>query len=160
MRTSAVSTVKKSQPTTLSACAHRSSRQIGPSAPAPITRFVRRYPLLVAILAAGVLTSACGASGPSAGAVSGRAVFLRAGCGSCHTLAGAGTHGRFGPDFDTSELLSASQLRASLTEGANGMPSFRGRLNDAQLSALADFLYKQTHRTPDAQTRRRPGATP
>lgn len=40
------------------------------------------------------------------------------------------------------------------------MPSFRGRLNDAQLSALADFLYKQTHRAPDAQTRRRPGATP
>jgi len=109
-------------------------------------------------VAAGALTSGCGASGPSAGAVSGRALFLGTGCGSCHTLAGAGTHGRLGPDFDTSELLSASQLRASLTEGANGMPSFRGRLNDAQLSAVADFLYTQTHHAPDAQIRGRSGA--
>ncbi len=37
------------------------------------------------------------------------------------------------------------------------MPSFRGRLNDAQLSAVADFLYKQTHHARDAQTRGRPG---
>jgi len=121
---------------------------------------VRPYSLLAVIVAAGALTSGCGAIGPSAGAVSGRALFLGTGCGSCHTLAGAGTHGRLGPDFDTSELLSASQLRASLTEGANGMPSFRGRLNDAQLSAVADFLYTQTHHAPDAQIRGRSGATP
>ena len=32
---------------------------------------------------------------------SGRAIFARMGCGSCHTLAAAGSKGQFGPDLDS-----------------------------------------------------------
>jgi mono/diheme cytochrome c family protein len=70
----------------------------------------------------------------------GRAVFVRAGCGGCHTLAVAGTHGRVGPNFDTSERLNAAQIRRQLNLGIAGMPSFRGRLTSREETAVAAFL--------------------
>lgn len=73
-------------------------------------------------------------------------MFLSTGCGSCHALSDAGTHGRLGPDFDTSERLNRAQLRTALTEGANGMPSYAGRLSHRQLDAVTSYLYTQTHR--------------
>ena len=72
-------------------------------------------------------------------------LFVHSGCGACHTLRAAGTRGRSGPDLDTSERLSRAQIRAALTEGANGMPNYEGRLNAAQLDALAAFIYRATH---------------
>ena len=79
---------------------------------------------------------------------SGRAVFARMGCGSCHTLAAAGSRGELGPDLD--ERLPG-HTRASLVEritrgpAADGtfspMPdNFRDRLDDDELDALVDFL--------------------
>jgi mono/diheme cytochrome c family protein len=70
----------------------------------------------------------------------GRAVFVRAGCGGCHTLAAAGTHGTAGPNFDTSERLSAAQIRRQLNLGVGGMPSFRDRLTNREEAAVAAFL--------------------
>ena len=67
-------------------------------------------------------------------------MFIRAGCGGCHTLAAAGTHGTVGPDFDTSETLSAAQIRTQLDAGVGGMPSFRGRLTPREKAAVAAFL--------------------
>ena len=75
----------------------------------------------------------------------GRRLFLAARCGDCHALAALGARGGSGPDFDTSERLTRAQLRAALVEGANGMPSYAGRLAPAQLDALAAFLYAATH---------------
>ena len=79
---------------------------------------------------------------------SGRAVFARMGCGSCHTLAAAGSRGEIGPDLD--ERLPG-HTRASLVEritrgpAADGtfspMPdNFGDRLDDDELDALVDFL--------------------
>jgi mono/diheme cytochrome c family protein len=79
---------------------------------------------------------------------SGRAVFARMGCGSCHTLAAAGSRGELGPDLD--ERLPG-HTRASLVEritrgpAADGtfspMPdNFRDRLDDNELDALVEFL--------------------
>ena len=53
----------------------------------------------------------------------GRAVFVQAGCGGCHTLSAAGTHGSIGPDFDRSEKLNSAQIRDQLEVGSGGMPS-------------------------------------
>lgn len=111
--------------------------------------------LLSVLLTAGIVTTGCGAGQPGARALPGRAVFLRAGCGSCHTFSAAGTRGRSGPDFDTSERLSRAQLRVSLIEGANGMPSYAGRLSSRDFNAVVDFLYAQTHLRSGGRTGRR-----
>jgi len=70
----------------------------------------------------------------------GRSVFVKAGCGGCHTLGAAGTHGTTGPDFDTSEVLSRAQIRSQLDLGVGGMPSFRNRLTPRQKADVAYFL--------------------
>jgi mono/diheme cytochrome c family protein len=79
-----------------------------------------------------------------AGHEAGFAVFNRMGCGGCHTLAAAGSSGPIGPDLDarlphhtrkslTTAILSPPPLAA--------MPdNFGERLNNAELTALVDFL--------------------
>jgi len=70
----------------------------------------------------------------------GRRVFVTSGCGRCHTLSAAGTHGTTGPNFDKSEELDPSQIRNQLHLGVGGMPSFRGRLTRREEAAVAAFL--------------------
>jgi cbb3-type cytochrome c oxidase subunit III len=67
---------------------------------------VRRAPVLVAALAA-VLAAGCGAEGlPEGGSTAnGRALFTER-CGSCHTLADAGTKGQIGPNLDDAFVQS------------------------------------------------------
>jgi cytochrome c6 len=98
--------------------------------------------LVAAALAALALTaSACGhdEAAPSPSPADGRAVFVRS-CGGCHTLKAAGTTGAVGPNFDSSERLSAAQIRRQLNLGVGGMPSFRNRLTPRQQAAVAAFL--------------------
>jgi cytochrome c oxidase subunit 2 len=77
----------------------------------------------------------------------GRAVFTRMGCGSCHTLAAAGSRGQIGPDLDT---RLAHHTRATLiaritappsTETFSAMPTdFGARMDARELDALVRFL--------------------
>ena len=99
------------------------------------------------LLAVAAAVGGCG-DHASPNAADGRRVFVRAGCGGCHTLSVAGTHGSVGPDFDTSERLSFAQIRRQLDLGVGGMPSFRGRLTPRQEDAVARFV-------ADAMRRRR-----
>jgi mono/diheme cytochrome c family protein len=72
------------------------------------------------------------------GAALGRQVFTQ-NCGSCHTLAAAGTSGTIGPNLDTlhpSEAVVERQVR----NGGPGMPAFEGQLTDAQIKAVARFV--------------------
>jgi mono/diheme cytochrome c family protein len=78
---------------------------------------------------------------------SGRAIFARMGCGSCHRLAATGSTGQIGPDLD--ERLPAhdrASLTTVITDSDRGgafveMPEdFGERLNAAELNALVDFL--------------------
>jgi cytochrome c6 len=77
---------------------------------------------------------------------SGRAVFARMGCGSCHRLAAAGSEGEIGPDLD--ERLPShdrASLAAVITDTDRGgfsvMPeNFRERMTAAEIDALVDFL--------------------
>jgi len=81
-------------------------------------------------------------------------VFVRAGCGSCHRLADAGTNGTTAPDLD--EALggrSGAFIRESIVDpdaviadgfSADLMPSdYDRRLSDDELDALVDYLAGQ-----------------
>ncbi len=84
-----------------------------------------------------------GASGSGAGAgqakVSGAAVFASAGCAGCHTLKAAGATGTIGPDLDQLRP-SAATVSGVVRSGAGAMPSFSGKLSDAQIAAVASYV--------------------
>jgi mono/diheme cytochrome c family protein len=79
-------------------------------------------------------------SGGGKGGAAGNArTLFTSNCGSCHTLAAAGTGGTGGPNLDDAKP-DAARVREIVTSGAGSMPSFRGRLDDAQVRALADYV--------------------
>ena len=88
-----------------------------------------------------------GSSGPSgqtsgsstAGQASGSAVFASAGCGSCHTLKAAGASGDVGPNLDQLQP-SAAAVSGIVRSGGGVMPSFSGKLSDAQIVAVANYV--------------------
>jgi mono/diheme cytochrome c family protein len=79
---------------------------------------------------------------------SGRAVFARMGCGSCHTLAAARSAGNIGPNLD--ERLgrhTRASLIARITSPPSGADSFSAmptdfgsRMNARELDSLVRFL--------------------
>jgi mono/diheme cytochrome c family protein len=75
-------------------------------------------------------------SGPAA--ADGRALFTD-NCGSCHTLAAAGTSGSVGPNLDEA-APSAERVSAIVTAGSGVMPSFSGTLSEAEIAAVAEFV--------------------
>jgi mono/diheme cytochrome c family protein len=81
-----------------------------------------------------------GGSHDSGDAAAGRHLFVKERCGGCHALHALGAKGASGPSFDTRTRLTRPQLLHQLTEGANGMPSYAGRLTPRQLDQLATFL--------------------
>jgi mono/diheme cytochrome c family protein len=103
---------------------------------------------LIALLLAAATLSGCLGQGADGGRRfrEGKRVFVTAGCGGCHAVASAHTHGRAGPDFDTSEPLSRAQIRRQLDRGEGGMPSFRGRLTPRQEDAVTEFVFQTLHR--------------
>jgi cytochrome c oxidase subunit 2 len=84
---------------------------------------------------------------PQTGHDSGRAVFARMGCGSCHTLAAAGSAGTIGPNLDsrlkhhTRATLIAQITAPASNGGFTAMPSdFGSRMSSGELDSLVDFL--------------------
>jgi cytochrome c2 len=75
----------------------------------------------------------------SATASGGGQLFGQAGCGGCHTLAAAGATGGGGPNLDQLRP-SAAAVRAQVTYGGGGMPSFGASLTSAQIASLAAFV--------------------
>jgi cbb3-type cytochrome c oxidase subunit III len=92
-----------------------------------------------------------------ADAKTGDQIFTAAGCGGCHTFKPAGSQANIGPSLD--ELAAAAgdrepgkspedyvqesilQPQAFTVQGFGGaMPSYEGRLSDAQLKALTEYL--------------------
>jgi cbb3-type cytochrome c oxidase subunit III len=68
----------------------------------------------------------------------GKSIFL-ANCGSCHTLADAGTTGQVGPNLDASKPPK-DLVVDRVTNGQGGMPSFEGSLDEQQIQAVADYV--------------------
>lgn len=62
-------------------------------------------------------------------------------CSVCHTLQAAGSEGAVGPVLD--ELKpDAARVAKALRDGIGQMPSFRDKLTDDEMAALAHFVSK------------------
>lgn len=68
----------------------------------------------------------------------GKSIFA-SNCGSCHTLADAGTNGGVGPNLDDS-MPSAELVNDRVTNGKGQMPSFKDSLDQAQIDTVADYV--------------------
>jgi len=60
-------------------------------------------------------------------------------CGSCHTLGAAGTGGSVGPNLDDLKP-DAGTVEAQVRNGGGGMPAFEGRLSDAEITAVSQYV--------------------
>jgi cbb3-type cytochrome c oxidase subunit III len=83
-------------------------------------------------------TGSANAKPPSQLGTDGKTIFQTE-CSSCHTLAAAGTHGTIGPNLDQlkpSEAIVQHQVEV----GGGVMPAFKGKLSDAQITAVAKFV--------------------
>ena len=69
----------------------------------------------------------------------GKVVFESAGCGTCHTLADAGTSGTVGPDLDASKP-DAALVVERVTNGQGAMPSFAEELSEEQIAEVAAYV--------------------
>ena len=68
----------------------------------------------------------------------GKTIF-KAKCGSCHTLADAGTTGTVGPNLDQLKPPFARAKKQVINGGAL-MPAFKGVLTNAQIVAVAKYV--------------------
>ena len=84
-------------------------------------------------------------AGGDALVVAGKEIFLsaEAGCGTCHTLADAGSGGSVGPNLDEKKP-SAELVIDRVTNGMGVMPSFRDSYSKEQIAAVADFVVAST----------------
>jgi cytochrome c6 len=76
--------------------------------------------------------------GGAISAAAGKKVF-EANCGSCHTLAAAGTSGNVGPNLDDLGPNMATVVR-QVTNGGGGMPAFGSQLSEAQIQSVAKYV--------------------
>ncbi len=74
-------------------------------------------------------------------ATSGKDIFVQAGCTGCHTLKAAGSTGTVGPNLDEAKP-SVSLAIDRVTNGRGAMPSFRGKLDEKQIQAVAEYVSK------------------
>jgi mono/diheme cytochrome c family protein len=96
------------------------------------------------ILVFALAASGCGGGGAkNKAAVSksspGAKVFATAGCAGCHTLQAANAKGQVGPNLDELKPDEPTVAR-QVTNGGNGMPSFKSRLSGTQISQVASFV--------------------
>ena len=122
-----------------------------------------RVLIWIASVVAGVVAAAPAAFGTHASAGSHQAggipaganlaqgkIFFIAACGSCHTLAVAGTKGTKGPNL-ADEAPSYSDTVDQVTYGGDGMPGFRHQLTVRQIRNIAAYVAKATSHTGGAE---------
>jgi cytochrome c6 len=73
----------------------------------------------------------------------GKAVFVKAGCGSCHTLAAAHSTGTIGPNLDQLKP-DYRTVTAQVTNGGAAMPAFKNTLSSQQIADVAAYVVKST----------------
>jgi cytochrome c553 len=80
-----------------------------------------------------------GGGGGQGNATAGKAVFAKAGCGSCHTLQDAGSSGTVGPNLDDAKP-SHDLVVERVTNGMGVMPSFKGQLSEKEIQDVAAYV--------------------
>jgi mono/diheme cytochrome c family protein len=93
---------------------------------------------LFVIIAAGCGSGSVGYSEGNGDRANGKALFVK-NCGSCHTLADAGTSGTIGPNLDQLKPPQ-SIVQRQVTNGGGAMPAFKGQLTPAQITAVAKYV--------------------
>lgn len=68
----------------------------------------------------------------------GEQIFV-ANCATCHTLSAAGAAGAVGPNLDELKPSQAT-VKAIVTNGGNGMPSFSASLDSSQIDAVSKYV--------------------
>jgi len=92
---------------------------------------------LAALAAAALVLAGCGGgAAPSSTPLDGRTLFVQS-CGSCHSLADAGTKGTYGADLEQLRLTKA-QILAAIDDGKGTMPS--GILGGADADRVSAYL--------------------
>ncbi len=119
---------------------------------------MRRILLLGLVLSLSLFVAACGGSdekntapetvvgtqpsstdgAPEGDATAGKAVFTE-NCGSCHTLADAGTTGTVGPNLDETQS-SLEKVVSQVKSGGGAMPAFEGQLSEQQIADVAAYV--------------------
>jgi mono/diheme cytochrome c family protein len=80
---------------------------------------------------------------PVGNPANGPGLFSSSGCGTCHTLAAAGSTGTAGPNLNTSKpTLALIEFR--IKNGGLDMPSFGESLSNQQIADLATWVYQST----------------
>jgi cbb3-type cytochrome c oxidase subunit III len=81
-----------------------------------------------------------GALAEIGGGTDGKGIF-KTNCGSCHTLADAGTSGTTGPNLDNLKPNLAA-ITKQVTNGGGGMPAFGGTLTPDQIKLVSEYVSK------------------
>lgn len=85
---------------------------------------------------------------PPAQVAAGKSVFLSAGCGKCHVLVQANSHGAVGPNLNSIKP-AYSLIVSQVTNGGRFMPPFGavqgGPLSTIQINNVAAFIYTSEH---------------
>jgi cbb3-type cytochrome c oxidase subunit III len=115
-------------------------RDEGPNMPADIVKgsAVDDVAAYVASVAGTKSSLAAASSGGSTQSTNGKTIFTT-NCASCHTLAAAGSHGTVGPNLDQLKPAFA-RVKQQVINGGAVMPAFKGRLTDAQITAVAKYV--------------------
>jgi mono/diheme cytochrome c family protein len=87
---------------------------------------------------AGTKASLAAATSGGTSSTNGKTIFTSE-CASCHTLAAAGTHGTVGPNLDKLAPPFA-RVKRQVINGGPIMPAFKGKLTDAQITAVAKYV--------------------
>ena len=84
-------------------------------------------------------TTTGGGTTTTAAKPDGKALFASAGCSGCHTLKAAGASGNVGPNLDQLKP-SKSAVQHQVEVGGGVMPAFKGKLSDAEIAAVSEFV--------------------
>jgi mono/diheme cytochrome c family protein len=87
---------------------------------------------------AAATTEAASTAAAAGDAAAGKAVFT-SNCGSCHTLADAGTTGAVGPNLDDLKP-DAARVQHQVEVGGGPMPAFKGTLSDTDIANVAAYV--------------------
>ena len=120
------------------------------SGPPGNVRRMSRLGIVIALVSV-LFVSACGGSGGGSSSSSssssgsgsasaqGKQVFTTAGCKGCHTLKDAGATGTVGPNLDKLKP-NAARVKRQVIKGGGPMPSFKGKLSNAQIDAVSAYV--------------------
>ncbi len=99
---------------------------------------------IMTLLAAALAAACSGGSSTIApkDVAAAKALYVEQKCAACH---GANGEGGIGPGFKTAKPMSHSveELAKQITNGGNGMTSFKDILNQDQINELAKYVYKE-----------------